>query len=214
MSDVPTVSASGSTLPGLLQALAGLVIPGLALILLFLFTFVFKHTPVQTMIWTTGITGALMLAISGVVLGMAPKPQVTETEVATTLVEQIMAGQDLYSVQCTECHGEDGKVTIIEGVKGLEGKEISAINGTDVLYTLDDAAMQEVIAYGRPNAGMTPFGKAYGGELSKSEMDYIVIFMRYMWDDRFEVPAEALKPLFRHWLRVKCPHMMFILHRL
>jgi len=43
---------------------------------------------------------------------------------------------------------------------------------------------------------MTPFGKTYGGELSKSEIDYIVVFMRYMWDDRFEVPAEALKPLF------------------
>jgi hypothetical protein len=43
---------------------------------------------------------------------------------------------------------------------------------------------------------MTPFGKAYGGELSKSEIDHIVTFMRYMWDDRFELPAEALKPLF------------------
>jgi hypothetical protein len=43
---------------------------------------------------------------------------------------------------------------------------------------------------------MTPFGKTYGGELSKSEIDYIVTFMRYVWDDRFEIPAEALKPLF------------------
>jgi hypothetical protein len=56
--------------------------------------------------------------------------------------------------------------------------------------------MYEVIAYGRPNAGMTPFGKTYGGELSRSEIDYIIVFMRYMWDDRFEIPAEALKPLF------------------
>jgi hypothetical protein len=65
-----------------------------------------------------------------------------------------------------------------------------------VLYTITDSAMYEVIAYGRPNAGMTPFGKTYGGELSRSEIDHIIIFMRYMWDDRFEVPAEALKPLF------------------
>ncbi len=56
--------------------------------------------------------------------------------------------------------------------------------------------MYEVIAYGRPNAGMTPFGKAYGGELTKSEIDYIVTYIRYSWDDRFELPAEALKPLF------------------
>jgi predicted CXXCH cytochrome family protein len=32
--------------------------------------------------------------------------------------------------------------------------------------------------------------------LSKSDIDNIIIFMRYMWDDRFEIPAEALKPLF------------------
>ena len=54
--------------------------------------------------------------------------------------------------------------TKIEGVEGLEGKVISPINGHDVLYTLNDAALTEVIAYGRPDAGMTPFGKAYGGE--------------------------------------------------
>ncbi|MBI3738352.1 MAG: c-type cytochrome, partial [Chloroflexi bacterium] len=117
--------------------------------------------------------------------------------VATTLVDQIFAGQDLYSVNCTECHGDDGKVTKIEGVKGLEGKEIPPINGHDVLYTLDDASLAEVIAYGRPDAGMNPFGKTYNpAGLSKSEIDYIVIFMRYSWDDRFELPAEVLKPLF------------------
>jgi mono/diheme cytochrome c family protein len=62
------------------------------------------------------------------------------------------------------------------------------------LYTVTDSAMYEVIAYGRPNAGMTPFGKAYGGELSRSEIDYMITYMRYMWDDRFEAPE--IKPLF------------------
>ena len=55
--------------------------------------------------------------------------------------------------------------------------------------------MEEVIAYGRPDAGMTPFGRAYNPEgLSKSEIDYLVTFMRYSWDDRFEAPP--IKPLF------------------
>ncbi len=87
-------------------------------------------------------------------------------------------------------------------MEGLEGKEISPINGTDVLYTLTDPALHEVIAYGRPNAGMNPFGKSYGGELSTSEIDYIVTFMRYMWDDRFELPAggaEAVVPAAGRW---------------
>jgi len=85
-------------------------------------------------------------------------------------------------------------VTTIEGVEGLEGKVISAINSTDILYTLDDASLADVIAHGRPEAGMNPFGKAYGGELSSSEVSYIVTFMRYAWDDRFEMPP--IKPLY------------------
>ncbi len=109
---------------------------------------------------------------------------------------KFFAGQELYSIHCTECHGDDGSIAVIEGVEGLEGEKITPINSRDVLYTITDSAMSEVIAYGRPSSGMTPFGKTYGGELSKSEIDYIVVFMRYMWDDRFEVPAEALKPLF------------------
>jgi mono/diheme cytochrome c family protein len=147
------------------------------------------------MIWTTGITAILMLAFTGAVLAMAPKTTTEETAVATTLADQIVAGQDLYSVNCTECHGDDGKVTKITGVKGLEGKEIPAINGRDVLYTLDDPSLAEVIVYGRPVAGMNPFGKSYNPQgLSTGEIDEIVTFMRYTWDDRFEAPP--IKPLF------------------
>ncbi len=198
MADVPTVSENGSKLVGWLQAVAGLAIPGLTMIALFLMAFAFKNISAKTMFWMTAIASVLMIGFTGSVLAIAPKPTATaEGTVATTLVDQIFAGQDLYSVNCTECHGDDGKVTKIEGVKGLEGKEIPPINGHDVLYTLDDASLAEVIAYGRPDAGMNPFGKTYNpAGLSKSEIDYIVIFMRYTWDDRFEMPAEALKPLF------------------
>jgi mono/diheme cytochrome c family protein len=147
------------------------------------------------MIWTAGLTAALMVGFTGGVICLAPKTVIEQTEVASTLGDQIVAGQDLYSFHCVECHGEDGKVTEITGVDGLEGKMLSAISGKDVLYTLNDAAMGEVIAYGRPDAGMTPFGRAYNSEgLSKSEIDYLVTFMRYTWDDRFEAPP--IKPLF------------------
>lgn len=196
MSEIPTVSADGSKLLGLLQAMAGLAVPGLAMIALFVAALAFKTTNTRFFIWTTILTVVSMIILSGTVMALHTPPAVEETEVATTLVDQIFAGQDLYSVHCTECHGDDGSVAVIEGVEGLEGEKITPINSHDVLYTITDSAMYEVIAYGRPNAGMTPFGKAYGGELSKSEIDYIVTYMRYMWDDRFEIPAEALKPLF------------------
>ena len=194
MADVPTVLSSGSTMPGILQAIAGLVIPGVAIISLFLMSFVFRNTSTKTMIWTTAISSILTIGLTGAVLGLFPQPPTQTAAVATTLVDQISAGQDLYSANCTSCHGADGTVTTITGVQGLEGKLIPAIHSTDVLYTLDDAALAQVIAYGRPEAGMTPFGKAYGGQLSTSDMDNIVTFMRYSWDNRFVAPA--LKPLF------------------
>ncbi len=195
MADVPTVSPNGSGFIGLLQAIAGLIVPAIGLILLVVMSFWLKNTPAKTMIWTTGITAVLMMGFTGAVLAIAPPTTTTETTVATTLADQIVAGQDLYSVNCTECHGDDGKVTTITGVKGLEGKAIPAIHGDDILYTLDDASLTEVIVYGRPVAGMTPFGKAYNAQgLSKTEIDEIVTFMRYTWDDRFEAPP--IKPLF------------------
>lgn len=192
MSEVPTVPEDGSSLLGTLQTIAGIFIPVIAYFLLF----VFKSNN-RLMVWTASLAAVSMILISGTVLALAPEKKAEETEVATTLVDQIVAGQDLYSVHCVECHGDDGSVAIIAGVEGLEGEKITPINSRDVLYTITDSAMYEVIAYGRPNAGMTPFGKTYGGELSRSEIDYITIFMRYSWDDRFEAPEvpELFPPL-------------------
>ena len=55
--------------------------------------------------------------------------------------------------------------------KGWKARTSAPINGKDVLYTLNDASMAEVIAYGRPEAGMNPFGKAYNPEGSQQERD-------------------------------------------
>ena len=194
--DTPTVSEDGSHTIGVLQTIGNLLVPVVGLILLFLLAYAFRVKRARAMVWTTALTGVLMVAFTGVALGLAPAPpEATEAEVATTITDQIAAGQDLYSINCVECHGEDGQVTTITGVEGLEGKVISAISGHDVLYTLDDPSLAEVIAYGRPDAGMTPFGLAYNPEgLTMSQIGYMVTFMRYTWDDRFEAPP--VKPLF------------------
>ena len=192
MSEVPTVAEDGSKLLGTLQTTAGIFLPLAGYLILF----VFKNNT-RLMLWTTGLVAVSMILITGTVLALAPKKAAEETEVATTLPDQIIAGQGLYSIHCTECHGDDGAIAVIEGVEGLEGEKITPINSRDVLYTITDASMIELIAYGRPNAGMPPFGKTYGGELTRSEIDYITIFMRYTWDDRFEAPVlpELFPPL-------------------
>jgi mono/diheme cytochrome c family protein len=195
IADTPTVSESGSRTIGMLQTVGDVLVPILGLILLLLLSFVFKGKPAKPMIWTTILTSVLMVGFTVVVLFQAPPTEAAETNVATTLADQIVAGRDLYSINCAECHGDDGKVTTITGVEGLDGTLTPAISGRDVLYTLDDASLVQVMNYGRPDAGMTPFGKAYNPEgLTMAEMDYIVMFMRYTWDDRFEAPP--IKPLF------------------
>lgn len=198
IADVPTTSGEeGLYLAGILQIIGGLVVPGLAFLLLFIMAFTMKDRAKQAMIWTTVIGSILMIAFTGGTLLAAPESAAVEEEIPVTLVDRIIAGQDLYSVYCVECHGDDGSVAIIEGVEGLEGEEITPINTRDVLYTLTDSAMVEVIAYGRPNYGMNPFGLAYGGELTRTQIDHIVTFMRYAWDDRFEMPEipELFPPL-------------------
>jgi mono/diheme cytochrome c family protein len=195
LADYPTVTPDNSSLPGLLQAIAGLLIPGLAYILFTVMAYTQREKAVTAISLTAAASGVLMIAFTAVSMLLFPLPDKEVVEVPTILADQIVAGQDLYSIHCVECHGDDGKTTLIEGVEGLEGVQVMAINSKDVLYTLNDASLAEVINYGRPDAGMNPFGKAFNVEgLTKAEIDYVVLFMRYTWDDRFEAPKIA--PLF------------------
>ncbi len=193
LADVPT-TGEGVYVPGILQTISGLVVPGLALAALFVMAFTLKEKAAKPMIWTAGSASVLMVVLTIATLVIAPPHETAETQIATTLPERILAGQDLYSLYCVECHGDDGKVTVIQGVEGLEGKVIGAINDTDTLYTFTDETLANIIIYGQQNQGMPPYGIAGGGELTRSQVDYIVTFMRYSWDDRFEMPP--MKPLF------------------
>ena len=117
-----------------------------------------------------------------------------EVHIASSIAEKMVLGLDLYSIECVECHGADGEggeitVTAADGTE--EKLPVKSISSNDEMYTRNDGSLFDIIAYGQPNLGMPPFGGAYGGELSPSEIEYIVTFMRYEWDDRAEVPAEA-----------------------
>jgi len=199
IANIPTSSAGGMDLSTVLQFLAGLVIPTLAYIAIIVLGFMARKKAPQTghaQIWIAVAASIAMLVLGVIVMVTAPKAETAaEVTVANTVTEKIIAGQDLYSINCTECHGEDGKVTEITGVEGLEGKQIMPINSTDVMYTLNDQALADIVSYGRPDSGMTPFGRTYGGELSPSDIDYLVTYMRYSWDNRVEMPAGAVSTI-------------------
>jgi mono/diheme cytochrome c family protein len=198
LSNIPmTADENGAlTLPSQLQMVAGIYLPAVIYLLLAGFTFLTKALGAMTgkvQVWIAAAGSVLMLALMAVVLVISPAPDVAETEVAGTLPEQIVAGQDLYSLYCVECHGDDGRVTVITGVNDtIDGAVVSPINSQDVMYTFTDETLNNIITYGQQGLGMQPFGKAYGGELGPSEIGYIVTFMRYTWDDRMEMPAGAV----------------------
>jgi len=202
ISGVPAVSGdSGMSTMTLLQFLTGLVIPILAYIILVGSSFLPKRSgrfASRLQKWTAIIASGLMVVVAVVVVVMAPPAAPgTEVQLANTLSEQILLGQDLYSINCVECHGPDGEGGEVIGVEGFEGVILTPINTKDIMYTFTDETLANIIAYGqleKENA-MPPFGRAYGGVLSPSEIDYLVTFLRYTWDDRAEMPAGAVSSI-------------------
>jgi mono/diheme cytochrome c family protein len=73
----------------------------------------------------------------------------------------------------------------------LEGVVVKSISSQDEMYTRTDPTFYNIIDYGQPDLGMPPFGLGYGGELSRADINAVVTFMRYTWDDRAEIPQEA-----------------------
>lgn len=181
--------------PGKVEWLGTTIIPLIAVLALFLLPF-FDRSPRRfwkRRPWAVGIMSATVLGIVALTIlaVVSTPPQEVTGTVAATISEKIIAGQDLYSVNCTECHGPDGEGGEIKGVEGLEGYIMKAINSKDEMYTRDDQTFNDVISYGQPDLGMTPFGRAYGGALGPSDIDAVVTFMRYTWDDRVELPKEV-----------------------
>jgi len=181
-----------------LQTFVGLWIPAVAFLVLGIITLRSKKDanglkPYRIYLAVTGTAITGMVIISFIVSSRASYYPKTEAEaVAGSLIEEIALGGDLYSIYCTECHGPDGEGGIIEGVEGLEGVELKPISSMDEMWTRTDETLFQIAAFGQQDLGMPPFGLAYGGELKKAELDALVTYMRYTWDERAEIPEEAI----------------------
>jgi len=182
-------------IPGALEWIGTTIIPGVAVLALLLLP-LYDRNPYRH--WKKRIFAISIMSV--IVLGMIvltimasiSTPAQAETgTIAVTLPEKIAAGVDLYSIQCVECHGAEGEGGEVKGVEGMEGIILAPINSKDVMYTRTDDTLANTISYGQPDSGMPGFGKAYGGELSIADIEAIVNFMRYTWDDRVEMPKEA-----------------------
>jgi mono/diheme cytochrome c family protein len=181
--------------PGQVEWLGTFVLPVIGILVLVLLPLLDRN-PLRH--WKNRLTGISIMGVvvAGMVgltiLSVITTPKNEEETVATTIQGQMIQGEELYSIHCTECHGPDGEGGVIAGVEGLEGVELKSISSQDEMYTRSDETFKAIIELGQVELGMPPYGLAYGGELKKSQIDSIVIFMRYTWDDRVEVPEDAI----------------------
>jgi len=180
--------------PGQIEWVGTFIIPTVAVLALLLLPFYdrsplrhWKKRKVATVVMSIIVVGIIALTVVAVVT----TPPQEETVLANTITEKIVLGQDVYSVQCVECHGAEGEGGEIVGVEGLEGVFVKPINSQDEMYTRSDQTLFDIVDYGQPDLGMPPYGLGYGGELSRGEINALVTFMRYTWDDRIEIPEEA-----------------------
>lgn len=180
--------------PGQIEWVGTAVVPAVAVLALLLLPF-YDRSPLRHWRKRPWAISLMSLAVVGIValtiLAAVTTPPGEEFSVAGSVVDEIFFGQDLYSLHCGECHGSEGEGGEITTIETLEGVWVDPINSADFIYTRTDRTIFSVIDYGQQTRGMPPFGKSYGGELSRAEIDAIVTFMRYTWDDRVEIPEEA-----------------------
>jgi mono/diheme cytochrome c family protein len=181
--------------PGQIEWVGTAIIPTLAILVLFLLPFIdrnpkryWKKRKFAITLMTIIVIGMVALTI---ISAVSTPPQEESGTIAESISEQVIAGEELYSIQCVECHGPDGEGGEIIGVEGLEGVILKSISSQDEMYTRSDQTFFDIIAYGQGSLGMPPFSRAYGGELGPGDIEAIVAFMRYTWDDRVELPEEA-----------------------
>jgi mono/diheme cytochrome c family protein len=180
--------------PGEIEWIGTAVVPGIAILALLFLPFYdrspFRHWSKRKFaISVMGLTVVGMVVMT--LLAVATTPPSEEFSAAGQITEQIFQGADLYGIQCVECHGVEGEGGEITAVEGLEGVVLDPMNVPEFIYTRTDDTIFHIIDYGQPDLGMPPFGLGYGGELTMGEIDAIVTFMRYTWDDRVEIPEEA-----------------------
>lgn len=122
--------------------------------------------------------------------GTIPAPDVP----IPTTEESIALGAQLYSANCSRCHGPEG-----------QGKPIApSINVKSFLTSTSDQALQQIITLGVPGTAMP----AWGDRMTEAEIQAIVGFIR-QWEATAPEVAQPLGPGSGQggppWLRNKTP---------
>ena len=84
---------------------------------------------------------------------------------------QVVAGRQLYALNCASCHGERG-----------QGVDAPALNSQQFLQSVSDEQMHGIIAGGIPGSAMPAWLDEYGGPLTDQQIAAVVAYIR-SWED-------------------------------
>lgn len=84
--------------------------------------------------------------------------------------EQVSRGQQLFSDNCTTCHGDNG-----------EGGQGPALNSKTFLKSVDDGQIFSIISTGVPGTAMPTWSQAHGGPFTDEQVRDLVSYLRH-WE--------------------------------
>lgn len=110
----------------------------------------------------------LMLAMAAVFpLYRWIEPAAREEARDLQLVSLQHEGEQIWSVNCTSCHGLNG-----------EGGVGPALNSQQFLQSASDAQMSQLIAVGVPGSQMSAYSQDFGGPLTSEQIKAVATFIR------------------------------------
>lgn len=119
--------------------------------------------------WDQALTTAEIEALTGLIrywpeIPAGALPQLALPPIASSDAEVIAAGERLYNIACSTCHGSDGQGT----------RMAPALNVQSFLTETNDQAIKAIIAQGVPNTRMP----AWGGRLTDADLNSLVSYLR------------------------------------
>lgn len=101
----------------------------------------------------------------------------------------VSVGGQLYQDNCSICHGPFGE----GGANpGQPGDIIAPISSSEYLRARDNVSLMQIISYGQPNFGMSPFAQTNGGSLTNEQIESVVAFIRqWQVNPPVEIPPEV-----------------------
>jgi cytochrome c oxidase cbb3-type subunit 3 len=127
-----------------------------------------------------GLTLAILVILQAYILR---EPARIEADMAADLAAAVAAGGELYTDNCTNCHGESG-----------QGQSGPALNSRELLKTTRDEVLISIIRAGVPGSNMPAWGQAFGGPFTDEQVVQLVAFVRAWEPTAPEIVAEEKTP--------------------